>query len=233
MTLLEIQQKLHKRLKPSGWADVLKAFILSKEFYEILENLHEQTKSGDRRFTPVIKDLFRAFEECPWDKLRVVMIGQDPYPKLGVADGISFSCSKTMKEQPSLRYMFNALQARDPDYIRNPDLKRWSNQGILMLNTALTCQVGNIGAHINLWEPFTSYLMEVMNERNTGLVYVLLGNKAKAWENYIDDYNKKLYVSHPASAAYQKERVWNDNNIWDDVNNHVTLMYGEDQKIEW
>lgn len=231
MQITEIQQKLYEKLKPSGWADVLKTFLLSREFYDILDVLYEQTKSGDRRFTPVLKDLFRAFEECPYDTLKVVMIGQDPYPKLGVADGISFSSSHTMKEQPSLRYIFNALQARDPDYERNPDLKRWSNQGVLMLNTALTCQVGKIGAHIRLWEPFTAYLMEVINERNTGLVYVLLGNKAKAWEDYIDDFHTKLHVAHPASAAYQKARVWDDNNIFENVNEKLELLYGE--KIEW
>jgi uracil-DNA glycosylase len=227
MTLEEVQEKLYLKLKPSGWADVLKTFLLSREFYDILEQLYDQTKTGDRRFTPVMKDLFRAFEECPWKDLKVVMIGQDPYPTLGVADGISFSCSKTMKEQPSLRYMFNALQARYPDYERNPDLKRWSNQGILMLNTALTCQVGHIGAHIKLWEPFTAYLMEVMNERNTGLVYVLLGKKAKAWENYIDGFHTKLEVSHPASTAYKKERVWDDNGIFEKVNRKLDLLYGE------
>ncbi len=231
MQLNEIQQKLYEKLKPSGWADALKGFLLSKEFYAILENLYEQTKSGDRRFTPVLKDLFRAFEECPFDTVRVVMIGQDPYPKLGVADGIAFSCSKTMKEQPSLRYIFNTLQAKDPDYYRDPDLKRWSNQGVLMLNTAMTCQVGHIGAHIKLWEPFTSYLMEVLNERNTGLVYVFLGSKAKAWEDYVDGYHTKLYVSHPASTAYKKEKVWNDNNVFEDINKKLKLLYGEE--IVW
>lgn len=231
MSLVEVQQKLYEKLKPSGWGDVLKAFILSKDFYNILEELYFQTKSGDFKFTPVLKDLFRAFEECPYDTLKVVMVGQDPYPQLGVADGISFSCSKTMKEQPSLRYIFNSLQAEIPDYERNPNLKRWSNQGILMLNTALTCQVGKIGAHIKLWEPFTSYLMETLNDRNTGLVYVLLGNKAKAWESYIDGFHTKLHVSHPASAAYQKQRIWNNNNIFKDINEHLELLYGE--QIVW
>jgi uracil-DNA glycosylase len=231
MTIKEIQRKLHERLVPSGWANLLKGFILSAEFETILTELYEQSQDG-KKFTPVIKDLFRAFEECPYNKLKVVVIGQDPYPQAGVADGISFSCSKTGKVQPSLRYIFKQIEDTVyPDGMTwDPDLKRWSNQGILMLNTAMTCEIGNIGAHIKLWEPFTEYLLDMLNTDMTGLVYVFLGNKAKAWNKSIDSANYKFFVSHPASAAY-RGGVWESGDLFNGVNKIIHENYGE--SITW
>jgi uracil-DNA glycosylase len=232
MTIKEIQNKLYEKLKPSGWGDRLKMFLLSKDFENILTHLYDESQAG-RRFTPVLKDLFRAFEECPYDKLRVVVIGQDPYPQAGVADGISFSCSHTGKVQPSLRYMFKEIEDTVyPDGMRwDPDLKRWSNQGILMLNTAMTCEIGNIGSHIKLWEPFAEYLFDTLDNNYTGLVYVFLGNKAKAWNKTIGSSNYKFFVPHPASAAYRKGSKWESGDLFNKVNDILDKNYGE--KIIW
>ncbi len=77
----EIKQKLFDKLEPNGWGRVFKSFIFSSEFTEILSKLY-QLSIADKRFTPTLKQLFRAFEECPYDDLKVVFIGQDPYPIL-------------------------------------------------------------------------------------------------------------------------------------------------------
>lgn len=235
----EIKQKIFDKLKPSGWDRVFKSFIFSSEFDNILIELWNNAKEN-KRFTPPLKDLFKAFEECPYDKLQVVMIGQDPYPQLDVADGIAFSCSKTGKEQPSLRFIFDELdrtvykykfppEPTDPnsreDY--NPDLKRWSNQGILMLNTALTCEINKIGSHIDLWKPFISYILDCLNSHKSGLVYVYMGKKAEEWcalTNISD--NHKFYIKHPASAAYSGSK-WDSNDIFNKISEIV------ERKIVW
>ena len=80
----EIKKKLYENLKPSGWHRVLRMFIFSSDFDNILLQLIKQTRDG-KRFTPKVKQLFRAFEECPYTDLKVIIIGQDPYPQLGVA----------------------------------------------------------------------------------------------------------------------------------------------------
>ena len=151
----EIKEKISDRLKESGWSKVLKSYIFSNDFEDSIKKLVTFV-SQDQRFTPPLKNIFRAFEECPLNKLKVVVIGQDPYPQLNVADGISFSCSKTGKEQPSLRFIFNEIERtvyspeipqEDSMILRegyDPDLKRWSNQGVLMLNTTLTCEIGKV-----------------------------------------------------------------------------------------
>tara|TARA_R110002020_G_scaffold29571_11_gene93237 strand:- start:338 stop:1036 length:699 start_codon:yes stop_codon:yes gene_type:complete len=232
MTIKEIQHKLYEKLIPSGWANLLKGFILSTEFENILTELYDQSQEG-KRFTPIVKQMFRAFEECPYNELKVIFIGQDPYPQAGVADGISFSCSHTMKVQPSLRFIFKEIETTVyPDGMTwDPDLKRWSNQGILMLNTALTCEIGNIGSHIKLWEPFIDYLLDMLSNRNTGLVYVFLGNKAKAWNKSVDNLNYKFFIPHPASAAYKKGGRWESGDVFNKINKLIQDNY--DQTITW
>ena len=232
MTLKDIQMKLYDRLKDSGWSDKLKMFLLSQEFLNILQVLYTNSQEG-KRFTPVIKDMFRAFEECPYNELKVVIVGQDPYPQADVADGISFSCSHTGKVQPSLRYIFKEIENTVyPDGYRwDPDLKRWSNQGVLMLNTALTCEVNNIGSHIELWKPFITYLFEMLAEYNSGLIFVFLGKKAQEWHKMIPTTNYKFFTTHPASAAYQKGGDWDSGNLFNQINVVMEKMYGE--KIIW
>ena len=111
----EIKQKLFDKLEPSGWGRIFKSFIFSSEFTDILNKLYVLSVT-DKRFTPPLKQVFRAFEECPYDKLQVVIIGQDPYPQFGVADGISFSCGNTNKVQPSLRYIFEEIEINFEGY---------------------------------------------------------------------------------------------------------------------
>ena len=223
MELQEIKQKMFDKLRPSGWDRVFKSFIFSSEFDDILTKLYTLSKE-DKRFTPPLKDVFRAFEECPLDKLQVVIVGQDPYPQLGVADGIAFSCSKSEKEQPSLRFILDEVQKLYPFYDRPLDLSRWSNQGILMLNTALTVEVNNIGSHYDIWKPFTAYLLDYLSSNKSNLVYLYMGKKAEEWSDLTSDDNIKFFVKHPASAAYSGGK-WNSNEVFMKI-----LKY---KKIAW
>jgi uracil-DNA glycosylase len=228
----EIKQKLFDKLEPSGWGRIFKSFIFSSEFTDILNKLYVLSVT-DKRFTPPLKQVFRAFEECPYDKLQVVIIGQDPYPQFGVADGISFSCGNTNKVQPSLRYIFEEIERtvyqEFPSY-QDPDLTRWSNQGILMLNTALTVEVDKIGSHYNIWKPFTAYLLDWLNNYNPGLVYVYMGKKAEGWSELTGDNNHKFTVKHPASAAYNGSK-WDSNDIFNKVSAIVKENSGNE--ITW
>jgi uracil-DNA glycosylase len=216
MIIDSYKQKIFEKLEPSGWGKVFKQYIFSMEFGKILNDLYEISNNGER-FTPTLKDLFRAFEECPYDELKLVIVGQDPYPTLGVADGISFSCSNTGKLQPSLRYIFDEINRTvyaDNQVCTDVDLKRWSNQGILMLNTSLTTEVGKIGQHYDLWKGFTSYLFDYLNHNKKELVYIYMGKKAQEWADYVNDDNHKIFTSHPASAAYNRQKEWNSDNAF-------------------
>ena len=123
----EIKQKLFDKLDSSGWGRIFKSFIFSSEFDDIITKLWSLSQE-DKRFTPPLKQVFRAFEECPYDKLEVVIMGQDPYPQLGVADGIAFSCGNTGKLQPSLRYILDEVNKtvyNNEKISVDLDLKRW------------------------------------------------------------------------------------------------------------
>ena len=227
MNLEEIKQKMFDKLEPSGWGRVLKSFIFSGDFDNILTRLYTLSQE-DKRFTPPLKQVFRAFEECPYDKLQIVIVGQDPYPTFGVADGIAFSCGNTKQLQPSLRFILDEVNRTvykgHPGSLA-PDLTRWSNQGILMLNTALTVEVGKVGSHYDIWKQFTAYLLDWLNNYNPGLVYVYMGKKAEDWSEMTSDSNNiKYFVKHPASAAYNGSK-WNSNDLF------IKIM--KDNQITW
>jgi uracil-DNA glycosylase len=222
----EVVSKMSEMLKDSGWHSVLKGFLVSEDFKNILVTL-ARAVAEDKRFTPPLKQVFRAFQECPYDKLRVIMIGQDPYPQLGVADGIAFSCGNTGKPEASLRYMLHAVNDTVYDgkhdvKLADPSLARWSNQGVLMLNTALTTEVGKIGKHFDIWQPFIAYLIDMLSKNDRALTWVFMGKQAQALSDMVDDHHHILTCSHPASAAYQKQQKWDCNNIFNDVNTLLT-----------
>lgn len=226
MNIQEIKQKLFNKFAINGWDKVFKSFINSSDFDDIILKLWELSKDN-KKFTPPLKQVFRAFEECPYNNLQVVIIGQDPYPQLGVADGISFSCSNTNKLQPSLRYILKEVDKTVYDnhvISEDLDLKRWSNQGILMLNTALTVEVDNIGSHYDIWKPFTAYLLDYLNVNNPNLIYVYLGKKAEEWSDMTNDNNNyKFKIKHPASAVYNGSK-WDSNYVFLRVNETLHKM---------
>ena len=229
----EIKQKLFDKLEPSGGGRVFKSFIFSSEFDDILIKLYKLSIDG-KRFTPTLKQIFRAFEECPYNELQIVIVGQDPYPQVGVADGIAFSCSNTNRLQPSLRYILDEVNKTvyNGEKVSNDlDLKRWSNQGVLLLNTALTTEVSKIGAHYDIWKPFTAYLLDWLNNYNPGLIYVYMGKKAEEWSVLTNDNTTyKFTVKHPASAAYSGSK-WDSDNIFMRTRAIVKKMSGK--TINW
>lgn len=196
----------------------LNYFFNQIEFQAIIADLIYEYEKG-YKFTPKFKDIFNAFLLCPAKDIKVIFIGQDPYPQEGVADGISFSCSKTGKEQPSLRHIFNAIESElypQGTYIRDTDLSRWSKQGVIMMNTALTCRVGEIGSHYHIWKDFTKSFLEYINKKHKDAIIVLLGKKAEEWHPYVKNLHV-IKVSHPASAAYSGGK-WDSRNLFSKVN---------------
>ena len=217
-----IRDSLNSNLKVANWEKVLSPYINGLSFDHIINTLVDNVNNG-RRFTPKFKDTFNAFIECPYDDLKVVIVGQDPYPQLGVADGIAFSCSNKGKAEKSLQYINKALGTD------HTDLKYWSNQGVLLINTALTVEINKIGSHYGLWKSFTEYLFDTLNRHKKDLVFVLMGRKAEEWAPLLS--NMKIYkVAHPASAAY-KGGEWDCKDVFNKVN--LELEKQDKTCIEW
>ena len=213
MEIKEIQEKFCDMLVPSGWEPQLWNLIHSPQFTRPIKELMQDVDAG-KKFTPTFKNIFKAYQSCDYDDLKVVIVGQDPYPQADVADGIAFSCSNTNKEQPSLRYIFDELQTQYPDAARDCDLSRWSKQGVLMLNTALTCEVDNIGAHVKTWKGWTECIFShVLTDYPKVIDFVFMGAKAKPFAKMISNDHKKHFVVHPAAAAYRGGK-WDSDNLF-------------------
>ena len=156
-----------------------------------------------------------------------------------VADGIAFSCGNTNKPEASLRYIFEAVNKTvyggKKDVTKfNPDLKRWSNQGVLLLNTALTTEINKIGKHYDIWYPFIVYLIDMLNAKTKDYTWVFMGKKAQELIPLVDNVLNNtvlLECSHPASAAYNKLSEWDCSDIFNKVNS--SLLHQNLSKITW
>ena len=234
VNLEEIKEKLIEKLRPNGWADKLKGFIHSSDFDDLIQKLIDAKENG-KRFTPPLKYVFRAFEKCPYNNVRVVIIGQDPYPQLGVADGLAFSCSLTETEQPSLKYIFNAIENTvfpDDPRVQDPDLKRWAEQGVLLLNSALTTEVGKPATQYDIWNPFLVYLLDILNYEQGSIIFILMGKKAHEFEDLLSPHHHIFKIAHPASAAYAGQ-VWDCQDVFNKANQVITEMNGPEFTIHW
>jgi len=229
-----LRDNLNDKLEQSGWGRMLSPYVNGLSFDHIMNTLIEHVENG-KRFTPRFKDVFNGFYECPYDKMKVVIVGQDPYPQLGVADGIAFSCSRKEKAEKSLQYILKQTIGNYTDtgkVIYTPeecDLRRWSNQGVLLINTAFTCEVNKIGSHYGIWKSFTEYVFENINRHNKNTVFILMGKKAEQWQTLLPDC-KILKCSHPASAAYRGGE-WNCNDVFNKANS--MLENQEKTCINW
>jgi len=233
VNLQDVKEKLYLKLKHTGWDDRLKSYLLSAEMDKTLDTLLKEALDG-KRFTPSLKYLFNAFEKCPFDKTEVVIIGQDPYPQLDVADGLAFSCSRKDKIEVSLQYILDAIKQTVPEELQDPnptnDLKRWADQGVLLLNSGFTTTIGKPGTHQLLWRPFLVNVLDALLWYKPGLVYVFMGKKAQEYVDLIPDNNYKILVTHPASAAYAG-RKWDCDDLFNKINKHLESQ--QKPKIIW
>ena len=229
-----LRDNLNNKLENSGWDRMLSPYVNGLSFDYIMEKLRDSVEQG-RRFTPRFKDVFNGFYECPYDDLKVVIVGQDPYPQLGVADGIAFSCSRKGKAEKSLQYILKETIGDFTDTGRvmytpeECDLKRWANQGVLLINTAFTCEINKIGSHYGIWKSFTEHVFDNINRHNPNTIFILMGKKAEAWQTLLPNC-KILKCPHPASAAYRGGE-WDCNDVFNKVN---TMLIKQDKTcINW
>lgn len=157
---------------------------------------------------PIKKNVFRAFKECPLDNLRVVMVGQDPYPQAGYATGLLFANPEnTNPVSPSLKLVMDRIYK--DFYLSNPQdfhfditMKSWANQGILLLNSSLTVKAGIPGSHSKFWFPFMREFLYNLSISNCGLIYLLFGNEAQLLQPYINPKSSHILTyKHPAYFA--------------------------------
>ena len=178
------------------WKDRLKDEFNKDYFRKLRDFVREEYQNNI--IYPHPKNIFRAFDLCPFDKVKVVILGQDPYHGPKQAHGLAFSVKEDIQNPPSLVNIFKELSDDlGKDVIRSSDLSSWAKQGVLLLNATLTVQARRAGSHQHKgWEQFTDHVIKLLSNEKEHLVFLLWGAYAQSKEELID-FSKHLILKAP------------------------------------
>lgn len=179
-------------------------------------------------------EIFSAFDNCPINKLKVVIIGQDPYHGPGQANGLCFSVNKGIMHPPSLINIFKELDSDlNISFIdRNGDLSKWSKQGVMLLNATLTVKQGLAGSHQNKgWEIFTDRVIEIISDETNNTVFLLWGSFARQKKKLIDLNKHKILESGHPSPLSANRGLWFGNKHFSQCNEYLKNI-GK-KEIDW
>lgn len=187
------------------WKALLSSEMNKPYFQKLLDFLDSEYST--KRIFPPKEMVFNAFNYCPVNKVKVVIIGQDPYHGFGQANGLSFSVNDGVKFPPSLVNIFKAIENDIGEPIPiSGNLERWANQGVLLLNATLTVEESKAGSHQNKgWEQFTDKVITLVSKQTNNTVFMLWGAFAQQKENLIDTSKHLVLKSvHPSPlSAYR------------------------------
>ena len=187
------------------WNEIL-AEEMQKDYYQELQAFVQKRRAEVRVF-PEEKNVFNALELTPFESVKVVILGQDPYHGFGQAHGLSFSVQKGIPLPPSLKNIYKELQEDiGGELPTEGDLSHWAKQGVLLLNTVLTVEEGNANSHKGMgWETLTNRFIESLNELKHPVIFILWGKPAQDKEKLITNPNHViLKAPHPSPlSAYR------------------------------
>jgi uracil-DNA glycosylase len=205
---------------------------LTKPYMQALREFLKQEKAAGKTIYPPSPLIFNAFNHTPFEQVRVVIIGQDPYHGVGQAHGLSFSVPDGIAPPPSLINIFKEISSDLGITMSGKgDLTSWANQGVLLLNATLTVTQAQAGSHQGLgWETFTDAAINALNTQRKGLVFVLWGSYAQKKCALINEKNHLVLKSvHPSPlSAY---RGFFGNHQFSRINQHL-IQHGE-KPIDW
>lgn len=209
------------QLDPS-WQAVL-GTEFDQPYMQSLKSFLQQEKAAGKQIFPPGPLIFNAFNHTPFDKVRVVIIGQDPYHGPGQAHGLSFSVPAGVALPPSLINIFKEIEADlGLRMSGSGDLTPWADQGVLLLNATLTVQMANAGSHQNRgWEQFTDAAIAALNAKRKGLVFVLWGSYAQKKGAMIDP-NKHLILKSVHPSPLSAHRGFFGNHQFSKINAYLT-----------
>lgn len=188
-----------------SWEEVLCEEFNSPYFYQLVKFVKQEYAT--KTIFPSGKLIFNAFNLCPFDKVKVVILGQDPYHNFNQAHGLSFSVNDGVEIPPSLVNIYKEIESElGVKTLPTGNLERWAKQGVLLLNATLTVQAHMAGSHQGKgWECFTDAVIQTLVKRREHLVFMLWGNYAQQKSKYIDK-SKHLVLTavHPSPlSAYR------------------------------
>lgn len=213
-----------------GWKEVL-AGEFEKDYFARLTQFVKEEYAGNTHIYPPAKLIFNAFDHCPFDKVKVVILGQDPYHGAGQANGLCFSVNKGVAFPPSLLNIFKEIESDLGTPIpKDGDLTRWSDQGVLLLNATLTVRAAQAGSHQRRgWEEFTDAAIRELASRRSGIVFILWGSYAQKKGAFIDR-SKHLVLTSPHPSPLSAYRGFFGNHHFSTANRYLKEQ-GKDEII--
>jgi uracil-DNA glycosylase len=189
------------------WAEPLNTVFDSHYFTKLLKELSLMYDKYSDYYSPKKDKIFSTFLQCKYDDVRVVILGQDPYFDNNLATGLSFANPiGTRYLSPALDTIFNTVIPKDWTY--DITLKKWAEQGVLLLNTALTVECGKPNSNLVLWKPFIAMVLEHISTHKNHTIFCLWGNVAQSMSKFIDETKHTiLCFEHPATAC-RDQRDW-------------------------
>lgn len=200
-------------------------------FRDLAEFVRSEYRS--HRCYPPGKEIFAAFDHCPFESVKVVILGQDPYHGSGQANGLCFSVHRGIAHPPSLTNIFKELESDvGKPYPQEGDLTHWADQGVLLLNATLTVRQGQAASHQNRgWETFTDQVIRRLSEDREGVVFMLWGGYARKKGSIIDSSRHLVLQSGHPSPLSANRGYWFGNRHFSKANAYLRKQ-GK-QQIDW
>lgn len=201
-------------------------------------SIYQNLKECKDRICPASKDTYKSFLKCDFDNIKAVIVLMEPYSwiKKGiiVADGLPMSSSNTNILQPSLEQFYQGMSNElEEEVVREPNLEYLLEQGVFMINAALTVRENRVGSHSELWGPFMKDLFENVLSLRTGMPYWLLGKEAQKVEKYISPLgNYIIKGEHPAAASH-RNTTWESKGTFKMINKIIREQNGPEYEIIW
>ena len=230
---------------PNGWREVILSYPNIVDLVKIVDNEYKTSEHPDEdelvlKIFPAKQNIFRCFQYCSPENIRVVLIGQDPYHGEGQATGLCFGVNNGIKIPPSLRNIAKELEIDTGKSLTDTTLEKWAQQGVLLINSVLTVQEHSPGSHIKIWSDFTQYILHYINVKITNKIFVAWGAFA-----YNCLFNKKFNLdivkhtlivsSHPsplgARRKFQSYPAFIGSKPFSKIN--AILHNNKEEKINW
>jgi len=217
------------KIAPS-WKEKLNGEFNKPYFLQLTEFVRNEYAT--QAVYPPAREIFRAFDCCDFDQVKVVIIGQDPYHGPGQANGLCFSVRPEVKMPPSLVNIFKEIQADlGKPFPPNGDLERWAKQGVLLLNATLTVRSSSPGSHQNKgWEGFTDAVIREISEKRSNIVFLLWGAYAQK-KGEIIDRSKHMVLASPHPSPFSANNGFFGNKHFSKTNDY--LKSKGLREIEW
>lgn len=203
------------------WLELIKENYDINSLDYILNRVDHRRKSVN--IYPPKDEVFSFLKLTPFDNIKVVIIGQDPYHQPGQANGLAFSVKDGIIFPPSLRNIFKELQDDlGCDYPTSGDLTPWARQGVFLINSTLTVEEGNPNSHSSYgWQTFTDFLIEYISQEKEDVVFVLLGKFAQLKKNLIDT-NKHFIIETSHPSPFSARKGFSGSNIFSSINEYLS-----------